>query len=127
MRFAKWVFVAAGVYGLLVIAPMYLLEGAVVRFYGPLTQPVWYYGFVGTALPFQLIYLMIGADPVRFRPMMPITALAKLLFGGAALVLFAMGRAPVGVTATAMPDLVWMVLFVIAYLRTPRSGLVTRL
>ena len=51
MSFARWVFRIAGIYGVLVIAPMYFLES---RFPAenppPITHPEFFYGFVGVTL-----------------------------------------------------------------------------
>ena len=119
MDFAKRVYSYAAIYGVLVVAPLYGLEFLIVRLFGPLTQPLWYYGFLGVALMFQFIYGLIGRDPARYRPMMPLAILAKLSFGAAALALLATGRIGLLMTGIAMPDLIWVVFFWLAYRATP--------
>src|SRR4051794_12298556 len=113
MRFARWVFVAAGVYGAAVLAPQYFLEGRGGRDYPPpVTHPEFYYGFVGVALSWQLLFLVIGSDPVRFRPAMPPAVLEKASFAVAVPVLYAMERVPGVLVGFAAASAMWGLLFV---------------
>ncbi len=121
--FARRAYTAAAVYGILALAPQYFLEGQVNRDFPPaITHPEYFYGFVGLALVWQFAFLLIARDPVRYRPLMPITWLEKLSFGGAAAVLMAMGRIPTPVFALGMLDLLLGALFVVAWLKTPRDA-----
>src|SRR5262245_63460257 len=48
MKFARIVFLVAGIYGLLVVAPQYFLEAKIGRDTPPpITHPEFFYGFVG--------------------------------------------------------------------------------
>ena len=48
MKFARIVFLVAGIYGLLVVAPQYFLEARIGRDTPPaITHPEFFYGFVG--------------------------------------------------------------------------------
>jgi hypothetical protein len=119
MRFAKRVFLIAGIYGVLLIAPMYFLEGRIAEDSPPaITHPEYYYGFVGCALAWQLTYLLISTDPLRFRPVMLMGALAKGDFLITVGILYAQGRAPGMVAALASVDGLFAVLFIAAWLRT---------
>src|SRR4051794_20001594 len=120
MRFARWVFLLAGASGVLMVAPLYF-EGRFFQDYPPaINRPEFYYGFVGVTLAWQVMFLVIGADPVRFRPAMPPAMLEKAGFTAAVPLLYAAGRVePVWLGFAAM-DGTWLVLFVAAYLRTPR-------
>lgn len=118
MVFARWVFGVAGVYGLAVLLPQYFFEEKVGRdFPPPVTHPEFFYGFVGVALAWQVAFLVIARDPVRYRPLMPVAVLEKLGFGVAAVVLFAQQRLAAAPLAFGVIDLVLGVLFVAAYLR----------
>ena len=120
MRFAKIVFTAAGVYGLLVLVPQYFLEGRYGQdFPPPVVHPEHYYGFVGLAVVWQVVFLMIARDPVRYRPVMIAAVLEKLSFGVAAFVLYALGRVALLLLVPAGIDLLLAALFVAAYLKTP--------
>ena len=118
VRFAKWVFTIAGVYGLIVMVPQFFLEGVIARSSGPVTHPEYFYGFVGAAVVFQLLFLLIGRDPARFRPAMLIGVLEKLSVGVPVWILWSQGRTPVTVVPFASLDLILGVLFAVAYFRT---------
>ncbi|HRN54048.1 MAG TPA: hypothetical protein PK788_11160 [Gemmatimonadaceae bacterium] len=121
--FARRAYTAAAVYGILALAPQYFLEQQVNRDFPPaITHPEYFYGFVGLALVWQFAFLLIARDPLRYRPLMPITWLEKLSFGAAAAVLMAMGRIPTPVFALGLVDLALGALFVVAWLKTPRAA-----
>jgi hypothetical protein len=120
MRFAKWVFTLAAIYGLITIPLTYFAEPALVRRYGALSQPIWFYGFLGVVLVFQLVYLQTGRDPVRYRPFMWLSLLAKLSFVVTAAAMYAAGRTVLEQALVTAPDLVWSVLFAVAIAKTPK-------
>lgn len=123
MRFARRVFLAAGVYGVIVIAPQLFLEGRTSRDFPPaITHPEFYYGFVGTALAWQIAFLAIGRDPVRLRPLMPAAMVEKGIFGIAGPVLYFQGRVPVLIVVFAAIDLTLGVLFFESWRRTRISN-----
>jgi hypothetical protein len=124
VRFARRVFGFAGIYGLIVIAPMYFLEGQIAVNDPPaITHPEYYYGFVGLGLAWQVMFLVIARDPARYRPCMLPSMLEKFSFGLAAPVLFGLGRLSASMLAAAMVDLILGTLFVIAYRSTrPDAG-----
>jgi hypothetical protein len=122
MKFAKRVFLFAGIYGLLVLAPQYFLEAKTGRDFPPaITHPEFYYGFVGVALAFQVVFLIIARDPARYRAMMIPSVLEKATFGVAAAVLYLQGRLPAFTLGFAALDLVLGALFVVAYAKTAES------
>jgi hypothetical protein len=121
MRFAKWVFILAAVWGVLTVPPLYFAEPMMEARYGPLFYPEWWYGMLTIILVFQLLYFLIGRDPVRLRPVMPVAILGKLGFASTLWTLYALGRTPLQVTLSGSPDLIWVVFFLIAYRRTPRT------
>lgn len=121
MIFAKRVFTWGGVFGLVMLTPMFFLESWMAAMGGPITRPETYYGFLGVAWAWQWVYLLIGRDPVRYRPIMPLGAMGKLIFAGFTMTLAAMDRTPWSVAAISASDLVVAVLFLIAWRRTPVS------
>ena len=123
MRFARWVFRVAGIYGILAIAPMYFYEERLGRDMPPaLNHPEFFYGFAGVTLAWQLAFLVISLDPVRYRLLMLPAMVEKFAFVVAAVVLFTQGRIPMPIFGGAMLDLVLGVLFVAAFLTTtPRE------
>ena len=123
MQFARRVFLIAAVYGVLVLAPQYFMEAKVGRdFPPPITHPEHFYGFIGVALAWQVLFVIIARDPVRYRPVMPVAVLEKLGFGVAAVVLFAQGRLHAAVLGAGLIDLVLAALFIAAFRLTPASG-----
>jgi len=117
MRFARWVFLAAGIYGIVVIAPMYFLEGAQAAQGRPVSHPELWYGFAGVTLAFQVLFLIISRDPGRLWPAMVACLVEKISFPAAVLPLVLMGRTPWPVAVFSAIDLVWAVLFFLAYER----------
>ena len=120
--FAGRVYTIAGVYGLIVLVPQYFMEGRIARDMPPaITHPEYFYGFVGLAVVWQLCFLVIARQPVRLRPIMPVTVLEKLAFGIPAIVLYMEGRLAAATLAFGILDLLLGALFVLAYRRTPRA------
>ena len=120
MTFAKRVFLIAGIYGLIVLTPMYFLEAKTGRDFPPaINHPEYYYGFIGLALVCQILFLIISTDPVRYRPVMIPAILEKISFVIPVLILFFQGRVAYMMVVVAMPDLLFFVLFTISYFKTP--------
>ena len=86
---------------------------------GGLNHPEYYYGFLGSALVMQLVYLATGRDPVRFRPLMPIAALAKAAFFATILILWLQERVPAPALEFASVDALLAFAFLHAWRVTP--------
>lgn len=120
MLFAKRVFFIAAVYGVIVLVPQYFMEDMVGRdFPPPITHPEHFYGFIGVALAWQILFFIIARDPVRYRGAMLPAILEKLAFGIAAIVLYAQGRLAAPVLGAGVIDLVFAALFFVALRSTP--------
>lgn len=120
--FARRVFFWAGVYGIVVLAPQYLVElGVGPALAAPITRPEHFYGFVGVALAWQLVFLVIARDVQRYRLLMLPAVLEKAAFGVPVLLLFAAGRVGRDVLVFGCLDLVLGVLFLLAFVRTPAA------
>ena len=92
----KWVslwYRGAAIYGLAVLLPQYL------------QSPFW----------------IIGGDPLRYRALMPVTVLEKLVFGVPVAILYAQGRAPAFLLPFGVIDLILGLGFFLAWRATPRS------
>ena len=118
MNFSRRVFLIAGIYGLIVLVPQYFLEGRIGRDTPPpITHPEYFYGFIGIAIAWQLVFLIISRDPARYRPIMLAAVVEKATFGIATLVLFASGRLGTQMLGAGIIDLVLGSLFAIAFVR----------
>src|SRR5215475_4169582 len=81
MRFAKTVFLVAGIYGLIVLLPQYFLEAKTGHDYPPpITHPELYYGFIGVTVAWQVVFLVLSRDPERYRPLMIPAVLEKAVW-----------------------------------------------
>ena len=93
MRFARIVFVTAGIWGIAVLTPLYWLVDITGRRYGPpCDYPHFFYGFLGVALAWQLAFLMIGVSPARFRALMVPGTSEKFGYVATTVALYAHGR-----------------------------------
>lgn len=111
--FPSRMFRGAAIYGVIVLAPLYLTPL-------PPTMGETLLGFIGLALVFQGLFWVIGSDPARYRPLMPLAVAEKLVFAVPALALFAQGYpVPTPVAAFAGIDLLLGAGFFIAWRRTP--------
>jgi hypothetical protein len=123
MTFARRVFQIAGVYGLVVLVPMYFLERMLGEQDPPaITHPEYFYGFLGVAVAWQVAFLIIGRDPARYRALMVPSVLEKLGYGIAVLVLAAQARVSAGPVLTGCVDLVWAALFAYSYVAVGRAA-----
>jgi hypothetical protein len=121
MKFAKIVFAGAGVWGVLVLTPLYFTFDLIGRQDPPpITHPQFYYGFSTVAMAWQLAFLVIATDPERFRPMMIAAVLEKAGYVVAVGALYLQQRLSPLQLAAAVPDALLGVLFVTAFFKTSR-------
>jgi len=122
MKFSRWVFAIAGVYGVISIAPLYFMEQAISRQDPPpITHPMFFYGFVGVTLAWQLLFFAIARQPGRLRPVIPFAVLEKLSFGVGAMVLYRQGRLDHSDLYFGGIDLALAVLFILCWFRVSRE------
>lgn len=124
MKFARRVFLIAGIYGLIVLVPLLFTEVKIGNDYPPaITHPEYYYGFLSLGVAWQVLFIFLSTNPVRYRPMMIPSMLEKFGFVIAAFLLFQQHRITVPVLIGSGLDLVLGVLFFIAFLKTPARQL----
>src|SRR4051812_14390218 len=125
MRFARRVFLVAAIYGSVVTTPMFFLERRIgIDSPPPITHPEFYYGFASLVIAWQVMFVLVASDPIRYRPVMLVGIIEKLSFAIPVPILFAMGRVSSGILAFSMIDAAWAVLFAISYWKTqpPRTA-----
>lgn len=115
MKFVRILFALAAAWGLFALVPGLFGEA------GP--RPEYYYGFIGLALVFQLVFILIALDPARYRALIPIAILEKLSFFLPVTILYLQGRVAMGpVFFGAMVDGLFMLLFALAWLVSRKAG-----
>ena len=119
MKFARIVFIGAGVWGLVVLTPLYWLVDVTGRHYAaPAVYPHFFYGFFGVALAWQLAFLVIGSNPARFRPFMIPAMIEKFGYVATLIVLYAQGRIALVDAQAGVPDGLLGILFVVAFMKS---------
>lgn len=123
MKFAKVVFWVAAIWGVLILTPLYFLFDVIGRKDPPpITHPGFYYGFVGTALAWQLAFFVIARDPVRHRPLMIPSIFEKFSYVGALVTLVSESRTNSNDLIFAGVDGLLGILFVIAFFTTKETA-----
>jgi hypothetical protein len=117
MTFAKRVFTGAGIWGVLVLTPMYFLFDTLNRQL-TINYPQFFFGFLAITMAWQTAFLVIGSDPLRFRPLMIPAMIEKFGFIATIVVLYVQGRAGVPDLVVVAPDCVLGILFAISFAKT---------
>ncbi len=116
MKFAKITFLLAAIWGLIELTPLYFMFNVIGRQDPPaITHPAFYYEFLGIALSWQVAFLIIAADPVRLRPIIPAAILEKFIYAATLIVLYAQGRLHASDLPFGVVDLLLGTLFVMAW------------
>lgn len=122
MKFAKYTFLVAGIYGLLALLPMYFMETRYGADNPPaITHPEFYYGFIGVAVAFQLVFIVISRDPLKYKSLIIPSIVEKFSFVIAVAALIIAGRVSGQIIAGAAVDAVLGTLFTIALFRLSRE------
>ncbi|MBP7375473.1 MAG: hypothetical protein KA956_03230 [Pyrinomonadaceae bacterium] len=122
MKFAKYTFLVAGIYGLLALLPQYFLENKIGIDTPPaITHPEFFYGFIGVAVAFQLVFLVISRDPKKYRLLILPSIVEKFSFAIPAAILFASGRIDTQMFAAGMLDAVLGRFFIACWFKIPAS------
>lgn len=123
MRFAKFVFRGAGIWGLAVLLPFYgLVDVTGRRYMPPADYPQFFWGFFSVALAWQIAFLVIGSNPSRFRPLMLPAVVEKMGYVATLVVLYATGRISALDVQPVVPDFVLGCLFVAAWWTAGRDS-----
>ncbi len=121
MKFAKIVFRIAAIWGVLVLTPLYFMFDLIGRNDPPpITHPGFYYGFIGAALAWQIVFFIIATDPARYRLLMIPSMFEKFSYGMAVVILVMQHRMQASDLIFGGVDLLLGVLFVLSFFSTPR-------
>ena len=118
MKFVRISYGVAAAYGIVTLLPLYFLIGKVGHDAPPpITHPEFYYGFVGLAILWQLVFILIAKDPLRYLSIIPITILEKAVYSVPVLILYSFGRVHKNIILPSLVDPIFGVLFMAAYLK----------
>lgn len=70
----------------------------------PVTHPEFYYGFIGVAVLWHMVFVLIARNPIRYRSLMPITILEKLVYSVPVVVLYFEGQVHPRILPPALID-----------------------
>ncbi len=116
---ARVIFLVAGIYGLVVLLPMYAAESTFSAEYPPaITHTEFYYGFLGVTIAWQVAYVIMSWDIKRYRLMIIPAIIEKVGFVIPALILTVVGRLPWPLVGAAAIDFLFAGLFVFAWYKT---------
>ena len=119
MKFARRVFLLAGIWGIVVLCPLYFLEKFVGGQHPPaITHPEYFYGFIGIGLAWQILFLIVASDPARYRGVMPAGVIEKFAFALAVYALLGKQREGASMAVAASIDLLLGTLFLVAFVKT---------
>jgi hypothetical protein len=120
VRFARIVFLIAGIWGVLVLTPLYFMFDLIgSKDPPPITHPGFYYGFVGAGLAWQIAFLIIAKYPVRLRLIMIPAVIEKFTYGIAMFALYSQARVHGSDMVFAIVDTLLGILFIVAFVKTP--------
>lgn len=123
MKFAKVVFWIAGVWGVLILTPLYFMFDLIGLQDPPaITHPGFFYGFIGAGLAWQVAFFFIATNPIRYRPIIIPSIIEKLSYGIAMNLLFLQSRIKPADLAFAWIDMLFALLFIIAFVKVGRGA-----
>lgn len=117
MKHSRRILIGGGIYGLAVLVPQYFMEARIGKETPPeITHPEYFYGFIGVALAWQVAFLLMAINPVKYRMMFVPAMLEKAGFGVAAIGLrLTREGVPNLIVLGGVVDLVFVVLFAFAW------------
>lgn len=118
MKLSRWVFLLAVAYGLIALLPPLCVTPEQFGQSAPPSLLLFYYGFFGIALSWQVVLVLIWMDPLRYRPMMLLAALPKLSFFIVCMGLFTTGHLRPGrAFYLSLGDAAFAILFAVCFVR----------
>ena len=118
MKFAKYSFWAAAIYGILIIFPLFFSEQKLGIDYPPeINHAEYYYSFAGVTLVWQVLFIFIAMNPLKHRIIMIPCIFEKLCLLPTFCILFPQGRFPQMWIPLMITDFVFAILFLISFIK----------
>ena len=118
VKISRTIFLVSAIYGILILTPQLFRESAFSTKDVPLGHPEFFYGFFLLALAFQILFIIIAADPVRYRPAMAPAFIEKSGHAISCIALFLQHRLAKDMFLVSMGDAVMLLLFIYCYIIT---------
>jgi hypothetical protein len=122
IRISRNIFRISGVYGILILAPQLFRERSFDTAGIHLSHPEFFYGFFLVSLAFQVLFIIISTDPLRYRSTMIACFIEK---GGhfiSCLWLFLHNRVSAEMFLVSSPDALMLCLFIYSYRITQNNS-----
>ncbi len=118
MKFAKYLFLLAGISGIVLLFPLYFIETGTEA--TAISHPAFYYGFIGVALAFQVLFIIISFDLYKYRMAIIPCIIEKFSFAVPVIILYFQNSVPNTILGAGIMDLVLGILFAIVFLAKPQ-------
>src|SRR3954464_5338641 len=105
MKFARIVYWIPAADGFVSLLPLYFLLDRVGRDAPPpVTHPEFYYGFLGVTFLWQVVFIVIAREPLRYRSLIPITIFEKFVYTVPVVLLYLNGRVQGNIMRSSLVD-----------------------
>ncbi len=121
MKIAKYLFLLAGISGVILLLPLYFDKSGTGE--AAVTRPEFYYGFIGIALAFQVLFIIISFDLTKYRPAIIPCIIEKLSFAVPVIILYFQNRVSNTIFYAGIMDLILGILFAVVFFQIPKRRL----
>ena len=92
-----------------------------------ITHPEYFYGVLSVTLAWQILFLFIAINPVKYKLLIIAAVIEKFSYGTALIILFSQNRLPMMILSGGIIDLVLGLLFVVAFFKAKENKTVEHL
>jgi len=118
-RTLGWILRVAGIYGIIVIVPGFFTQAQYSAMFPPAVNHLeFYYGFHSVTLAWQIAFLVMAADPLKYRMLLVPAMVEKGFFPAFIVWLYSTGRVSVMMLGLSCVDVVFLGLFALAFSST---------
>ncbi len=118
VKISRNIFRLSGIYGLLILIPQLFRESSFATAGVSLNHPEFFYGFFLVSLAFQVLFLIISTDPVKYRSVMLACFIEKGGHFTSCVLLFLNNRLATDMMIASSPDALMLCLFIYSYIIT---------
>lgn len=111
----------AGISGIILLFPLYFMQTETGE--TAISHPAFYYGFIGVALAFQVLFIIISFDLAKYRMAIIPCFIEKFAFAVPVIILFSQSRVSDTIFWAGIMDLILGILFVIVFISSPQRRL----